>query len=355
MLHAVIMAGGSGTRFWPLSRVAEPKQFLSLGRNRSLIQSVLDRCQPMIPPEQFWVVTGESLADLTMNHLPELPDSQIIAEPCQRNTAPCIGLAAMMIASQDPEALMLVMPADHLIDPHEEFQNSIATAVQVIESDPKKLVLFGIRPNEPATGFGYIEQGENFSNGVFRVESFREKPDLETAQNYLDTGRFFWNSGIFLWKAQTILDCLQRHQPEIGERLEHLRHHLGTPNWEKNLADEFSQMPSISIDYAVLEKETEIAVVEATFDWDDVGTWESMSRLNPTDSNGNTVIGPGCLVDSNRNIVYSDSNHVVTLVGIENCIVVHTDDATLVAYRNDEGAVRKLVEALREQGYDGVL
>lgn len=355
MLHAVIMAGGSGTRFWPLSRQGLPKQFLTLSGERSLIQSAFDRCQPTIPDERFWVVTNESMIDTTAEHLPGLPPAHLLAEPCARNTAPCVGLAAMLLAAEDPDAIMLVMPADHIISPVEEFQDAVKTAVDVVTEDPERLVLFGVPPTTPATGFGYIERKTELQSGVFEVASFREKPDRETAEEYIRQGTFYWNCGIFVWKAQTILDELEKHQPDITTHLNKLRESISSPRWNETLAETFPHMPPISIDYAVLEQSEKITVVEAPFGWDDVGSWEAMSRLHPPDKADNTIVGPACLVDSKDCIVRSVDGHVVTLLGMENCIVVHTPDATLVADRSDENAVRKLVATLKEQGYDSVL
>ncbi len=355
MLHAVIMAGGSGTRFWPLSRQALPKQFLTLSGERSLIQSAFDRCQPNIPGERFWVVTNASMISTTISHLPGVPSSHLLAEPCARNTAPCVGLAAMLLAAEDPDAIMLVMPADHIIAPIEKFQAAVQAAVDVVEEDPERLVLFGVPPTSPATGFGYIERQKELKPGVFEVASFREKPDQKTAEEYIRQGTFYWNCGIFVWKAQTILDELEKHQPDISKQLNRLCEVISTPDWDDTLADTFPHMPSISIDYAVLEQSSKIAMVEAPFDWDDVGSWEAMSRLHSSDDASNTIVGPACLVDSKDCIVRSVNGHVVTLLGMENCIVVHTPDATLVADRSDENAVRKLVATLKEQGYDNVL
>lgn len=355
MLHAVIMAGGSGTRFWPLSRRSMPKQFLTLAGERSLIQNAFDRCHPIVTADRFWVVTNQSMISTTADHLPEVPVDQLLAEPCARNTAPCVALAAMAIAAKDPEGVMLVMPADHVIAPVEKFQEAVDFAVKAIEKTPEQLVLFGVPPVSPATGFGYIERGPETSAGIYNVESFREKPDLETAESYVRDGYFYWNCGIFIWKAKTILAEIAAHQPQLYAVLEQLRFAYGTSEWDEVLAKQFVRMPSISIDYAVLEKSNNISVVEAPFNWDDVGSWEAMSRLNSVDSDGNTALGKACVVDSKHTIVCTSDDHVIGVLGMENCIVVHTPDATLVADRTDENAVRELVQRLKDQGYDNVL
>lgn len=355
MLHAVIMAGGSGTRFWPVSRQKLPKQFLNITGERSLIQTAFDRCQPVIPAERFWVVTNTSMIPTTAEHLPDVPGSHLVAEPCGRNTAPCVALAAMLLTIEDPEAVMLVMPADHVISPHERFQQAVNTAVTAVQEDASRLVLFGVPPTSPATGFGYIERGAQLGDDVYQVATFREKPDRDTATSYLEQGTFYWNCGIFVWQAKTILHELASHQPEIASRLEELKPAVGTDQWDIALQSVFPQMPSISIDYAVLEHASSIAVVEAPFDWDDVGSWEAMARLNPTDEQGNTVLGKAALTDCRNCIVRSTIDHTVAVSGLDNCIVVQTADATLVADRRDENAVRKLVDHLREHGFDDVL
>lgn len=355
MLHAVIMAGGSGTRFWPLSRTTRPKQFLRLVSSRSLIQSVYDRCLPIVPAERFWVVTNASLVDQVAEDLPEIPRKHLLGEPCQRNTAPCIGLAATLIAAHDPDAVMLVMPADHVIQPVDQFQNAVRIAEQLVSEESERLVLFGVQPRSPATGYGYIEQGSAISTCVFEVQSFREKPDFATAEEYVASGRFLWNAGIFVWRARTILECLNQLAPEIAAELEILNSVSGTTQWEQQLAESFARMPSISIDYAVLEQARDVAVVTTEFEWDDIGSWEAMARLNRQDANGNTVIGRACTVDANDNILYSTEGHVIAVQGIKNCIIVQTPDATLVADRKDDNAIRQLVERLKEQGFDDIL
>ena len=357
MLHAVIMAGGSGTRFWPLSRRAHPKQFLSLSGERSLIQMAYDRCQPWIPAEQFWVVTNERLAEMTQTHLPDVPSDQVLLEPCARNTAPCIALAAACLLEKDPDAVMLVMPADHVIGPHSEFEESIQRAHKLIQQDPEKLVLFGVPPTYPSTGFGYIERGEEVGGvrGAYDVSSFREKPDRDTAENYVRFGTFYWNCGIFLWRADRILNALRTCEAEIAAHAESLKSSFGTEGWSDQLAETFPKMKSISIDYAVLEREQGIAVVEASFDWDDVGSWAAMERLVSADENGNTVIGMHRSVETNDCIVRTTPDHLVATLGVENLIIVHSEDATLIASRDDENAVREIVALLQERGDEAYL
>jgi mannose-1-phosphate guanylyltransferase len=355
MLHSVIMAGGSGTRFWPLSRQMFPKQFLTLQGNRSLIQQAFDRCQPWIPPERCWVVTAERLAELTRKDLPLISDARILQEPAARNTAPCIGLAALCLEAIDPEATMLVIPADQVISDLSAFESDVRQAVKLVTDDPERLVLFGVPPSYPATGFGYIERGNPLGSAGYEVASFREKPDRTTAESYLQAGTFYWNCGIFVWKARRILQALARHEPAISAGLKALRPHLGQPTFQTALAEIFPTMTSVSIDYAVLEREKNIAVLAASFPWDDVGGWEALTRLLPPDANGNVVLGQAACVDSQDCIVRTTDTHVVTLLGVKNCIVVQTPDATLVAQRGDDEAIRKVIAALKEQGFEHYL
>ena len=236
MLHAVIMAGGSGTRFWPQSRHSLPKQLLPLAGKRTMIQQAVDRTSPWVADDCTWIVTNAAQAAETKIQLPEVPVGNVLIEPCGRNTAPCIGLAAIQLLARDPDAMMLVIPADHVIKPNGVFQQAVERAVSLIGQQSDALVLFGVRPTNAATGFGYIERGETLDESVFRVESFREKPDSETAEQYVEAGRFYWNCGIFVWRAEQILSALEQFEPEMHARLLKLRDVVGTANGETALA-----------------------------------------------------------------------------------------------------------------------
>jgi len=352
MLHAVIMAGGSGTRFWPESRRRLPKQFLRFSGEQTLIQEAAGRCAPAIPPERTWIVTNATHASETQAQLPGVPHSQILLEPCGRNTAPCIGLAAIQLLAQDPDAIMLVTPADHVIQPTAMFQQAVQQAASLVEQEPRTLVLFGVEPTYPATGFGYIQRGERLSDRewpAFHVQSFREKPNEQTATQYCASGEYYWNCGIFIWRAQTILDALAEYTPEIYERLMRLREAIGTEGWQAALTSEFPAMPSISIDYAVLEKAAHVCVLEAPFGWDDVGSWHALARLNQADSEGNTLDGLVCATDSSGCIVRTSQDHLVATIGVKDLIIVHTPNATLVADRRDEGAIKQLIAELERR------
>lgn len=352
MLHAVILAGGSGTRFWPQSRRALPKQFLRFGSERTLLQETVERCRTIIPLERTWIVTGSAYSAETARQLPDLRSGNVLIEPCGRNTAPCIGLAAIQLLATDPEAVMLVMPADHVIRTAEQFRKTVEQAVAVVQQSPESLVLFGAPPTYPATGFGYIQHGTDWPGqpGVFRVAAFREKPDLATAEQYVAAKEFFWNCGLFVWRAATILEQIKQHQPDIGARLERLQTAIGTEKWNETLAAEFPPMPSISIDYAVLERANSVAVVPAAFDWDDVGSWQALARLLPADADGNTISGRFCGLNSTGCIVRTSDEHLVATFGARDLIIVQTPDATLVADKRDENSLRQLLAELERRG-----
>jgi mannose-1-phosphate guanylyltransferase len=359
MLHAIVMAGGSGTRFWPASRAALPKQLLSLAGPQTLLEATFDRLAGLVPDDRQLVVTSARLVDAVRRQLPRLPSSGLVGEPCKRDTAPCIGLAALLVSRDDPEATMAVMPSDHVIHPAAAFQDAIRVAADLVEAAPGRLVTFGIQPTYPAESFGYIQAGPPLPlpagtrgvAAVHRVASFREKPAAAVAREYLAAGGYLWNAGIFVWKARTILDALRTHQPECLARLETIADAWDRPDREAVFAREFSAIRGISIDYAVLEKATDVAVIEAPFSWDDLGGWSAVARQRGNDDAGNTLVGRHLAIDSTGTIVHSDDRHLVVTVGLEDMLVVHTPDATLVAQRAREEDVRRVVAELEKRGW----
>lgn len=358
MLHAVIMAGGSGTRFWPESRRARPKQFLALSGERSLLQETADRCRPLIATDQMWVVTNAAYVGQTRAQLPELPPEQILAEPCARNTAPCIGLAAAAVLRRDPDARLLVMPADHVITPAAVFRECVTVAEHVLTTHPGASVLFGAHPTYPATGFGYIEQGPVVSDTegrVFEVPRFREKPSRELAESFLAAGNYLWNCGIFMWHAATVRRLLAEFQPAVERQLKRLDEATTHAEWTARLKAEFPQMPSISIDHGVLEQASEVYVLPASFGWDDVGSWQALARLRGSDAEGNTLDGVCAPVATRGSILRSTPEHLIATFGIDNLVVVHTPDATLVTRRDDENGLRQIVSWLETHGYERYL
>ncbi|MEM8679439.1 MAG: mannose-1-phosphate guanylyltransferase [Planctomycetota bacterium] len=358
MIHAVVMAGGAGTRFWPESRAGRPKQLLNLAGERTMIQATVDRLGEMA--SSVMVVTNERLVEAMRAQLPQVPADSIIGEPCKRDTAPCVGLAAIWLLQQDPEAIMVVMPADHVITTDEQFQFAMRAATQIVEADAEQIVTFGIRPTYPAESFGYIERDQPYQpeiEGVqaFQVKQFREKPNADVAQAYLASGNFYWNSGIFVWKAGHIVDQLRTHEPEMMRHLDKIGETIGTSDFADTFVREFEAINGKSIDYAVMERAEKVTVIEAPFTWDDVGSWQSLSRLHPQDADGNTVVAKHLGLDSEGCIVRGDPDHLIVTIGLKDCIVVHTDSATLVASKDREESVREVVKRMQEKDWSEYL
>ena len=362
MLHAIIMAGGSGTRFWPASRQATPKQLLSLVGEESMIRQTADRFGELAPPERRMVVTNRRLVDAVREQLPDLPAESIVGEPCKRDTAPCIGLAALLVTrvANDPDATMLVCPADHVIPDTAAFQKAVAQAEQLVDASQGRIVTFGIKPTYPAEIFGYIQRSDRLEGDLgdapaFAVARFREKPDAATAAEYVNTGDFYWNSGIFVWRAATILDALRERQPKMLTQLEKIVEDWQSPTSEATFDREFAAIEGISIDYAVMEHATDVAVIEAPFEWDDLGGWQSLQRRLGEDEHGNTIVGRHVGLDTSGSIVRTNDEHLVVTLGLKDCIVVHTQNATLVASKHDEESIRKVVKQLEELGWNQYL
>lgn len=364
MLHAIIMAGGSGSRFWPASRADRPKQLLDLVGGKTMIQATVARLEELVPAERVLVVTNVRLADSIAHQLPELPADAVLGEPCRRDTAPCIGLAAIQVRQQDDDATMVVMPADHIIRPTEQFQAAVKFAAELVQQRPDRLVTFGIRPTYPAESFGYIERGEPIRPDststdshppAYVVRQFREKPRSEVARDYLESGNYYWNSGIFVWKAAKIMRELEHLEPAMFKHLETIARAVGTSNYPAVLESEFAAIQGRSIDYAVMEHADDVVVVEAPFEWDDVGSWQAIARLAGADEDGNTIFGRHLGIDTQGSVVRTDDDHLVVTLGIKDCVVVHTENATLVASKHDEEAVRKVVELLKEKQWSEFL
>ena len=367
MLHAIVMAGGSGTRFWPASRAALPKQLLPLAGTTTLLEDTVARLDALVPPDRLMIVTAARLLPAVRQQLPAVPEAGLVGEPCKRDTAPCIGLAALLVARHDPEAIMAVMPSDHCIAPAAAFRAAIRQAEALVLDSPERLVTFGIRPTYPAEGFGYIQEGdaipfppirdggEQASAPVHRVARFKEKPPASVAREYLAAGNYLWNAGIFVWRASTIIEALRRQQPECLAHLERIAAAWDGPDRERVFAAEFAAIKGISIDYAVLEHAGDVAVIEAPFTWDDLGGWSAVARQRGEDTDGNTVIGKHLGIETVRTIVRSGEDHLVVTMGLADMLVVHTPDATLVAARSHEEAVRRVVAELEKRGWSEFL
>lgn len=359
--YSVIIAGGKGTRFWPLSRATRPKQLLKILSDRSLIDETAERVDALTPASRTLIVTVAEQVIAMRKELRALPQQNFIAEPQGKNTAPCIGLAALEILRRDPDGVMIVLPADHWVANVKGFQQTLKAAVQLaVEQD--RLVTIGIRPDYPETGYGYIMKSARINDGgrssAFQVKRFTEKPNLASAKKLMRQGSL-WNSGIFVWKAATLLELLKRYQPEIGARLTAIDQasrgkSLGNPNPKLRavIAREYKKMPSISIDYAVLEKagaEGRVLTVEADFGWSDVGSWAAVHRMMDKDTHGNAGNGRWLQLGSKNCLIHS-ADRLIVLLGIENAVVVDTPDALLVGDLNRSQEVRELVDELQRQG-----
>ena len=349
-IHVVLLAGGQGTRFWPVSRAARPKQLLPIVSDRTMVQETVARLHPLVAADRVWVVTGREHADEIRRQLPEVSPDRVVVEPMGRNTAAAIGLAACLIARDDPNATMIVLPADHHVKDGEELRRTFARAAEVAHAEPS-LVTIGISPTSPETGYGYIERGAEMGQGAWRVARFREKPDVATAEAFVASGRFFWNSGMFVWRASVILDELARHLPETHRKLVDIVAAWGDAD---AFARGYAAIADASIDYGVLEKATNVAVVAGEFDWDDIGSWTALARHWPADAHGNVARGRVLALDSRGNLV-STEKRVAALVGVEDLIVVETADAVLVCRRDRAQDVKRVIDELRSRGWKDVL
>lgn len=324
-----------------------------------MLQSTCRRLTGLVSPEQTIVMTNQHLVEAVCEQLPDVPPEQIIGEPMKRDTAACIALAASLIVNADPDAIMLVTPADHVISTDEQFQDCMNSGVALIEQAPDRIVTFGVRPTYAAESFGYVQRGELLSDAgvskAFRVASFREKPDRQTAEGYLHSGNYDWNSGIFMWRAQTIIDALRKFEPTMMEHIDKISAAMGTPGFNVTLQQEFEQIQGRSIDYAVMERYPDVAVIEASFRWDDVGSWQSIGRLTAPDEQGNCVRGKFLPIQSQRMIVSGEEEHLVVTIGMQDTIVVHTRNATLVAPKEEEERVREVVQQLQNRGWEEFL
>ncbi|MBB3086133.1 mannose-1-phosphate guanylyltransferase [Geodermatophilus sabuli] len=362
MRHAVIMAGGSGTRLWPLSRAARPKQLLDVvadadGGAHSLLAEAFTRLRAVLPAERIWVCTAARYGEQVRAVLPELGADRLILEPTARDTANAVGLAAALVADVDPDAELAVVSADHVIRPVERFAAALGTAYDVLAARPRALVTLGITPTAPATGFGYVQRGAPTEvPGAAEAASFREKPDRATAEAYLASGEYLWNSGMFVWRAQTVLDALAEHLPESAAGLERVVAVPVGPERDAVLAEVFPSLPKISVDYAVLEPAAtepgRVLVVDLDVDWLDVGSWPALAGTLEGDDAGNALRGLTLLADSAGNVVFSDDpGHLVALIGVRDSVVVHTADVTMVCPMTDAERVKQLLaEVERRHG-----
>ena len=334
VVKAVVMAGGKGERFWPLSRERFPKQLLSFVGKRSFLQETIQRIEPLIPPQDILVVTGRPISRTVERQLPRVPRKNIICEPVGRNTAPCIALAAKMIKK---DAVMVVLPADHIIKPRRKFLDTLKKAVTLAQ-ETGNLITIGIKPTYPATGYGYIEIGTRKRGQVFSVKKFVEKPDKKKAESFLKSGRFFWNSGMFVWKKSVILKAIERHMPSLYRGLEMIS--------SKNISKLYPRLPNVSIDYGIMEKARNRLVIPANFSWEDLGSWESLEKFLSRDENKNAILGRVSTIDS-RNCIMVNKKGLLSAISLSDLVIVSTEDVTLVFPKGKGQEIKRLVEKLR--------
>lgn len=342
--YCVIMCGGIGSRFWPYSRTNRPKQFIDfLGTGRTLLQMSYDRVLPIVPKENVIVVTNAQYAPLVKEQLPDLNDDQILLEPARRNTAPCIAWAAWHIAARDPEASMIVTPSDHLITREKEFEASIIKGFEFVENNDALLTL-GITPIRPETGYGYIQIGKEAEEGIRKVKTFTEKPNLELAKVFLSTGEFFWNSGIFLWKASTIKNAFHQHASKIAAKFELGAELFGTPQEKEFIEEQFPACVSISVDFAIMEKAPNVYVECVTFGWNDLGTWSALYDNSPKNIDHNVAQNCNVLAyNSTGNIFAVDGEKLIVVDGLKDYIIADAGDVLLICPKSEEQRIKQMV------------
>ena len=346
-ITAVIMAGGRGERFWPKSRNNCPKQFLSLTADKeTMIQKTVKRLDKIVEPGDVFVVTNAAYREIVETQLPQIPKENILSEPCARNTAPCIAYAAAVIKKKYDDAVMLVLPSDHLIGYVNIYHRALRKAIAAAE-EGQNLVTIGITPTYPETGYGYINFGDE-KGDAFEVERFVEKPDLTTAKKYLASGNYLWNSGMFVWKVSSIMANIQKFMPEVYDGASRIGESFGTDDFEEVLIREFEAFPSESIDFGIMEKAENIYTIPGSFGWDDVGSWLAMERINETDDDKNFIEGDVIAVDSKRTTICG-GRRLIAAVGTRDLIIVDTDDVLLVCSKNSTQDVKKVISKLKEQ------
>lgn len=348
MQHAVIMAGGSGTRLWPLSRQDRPKQLLRLFGGKSLLRIAFERLRGLLPAEQIYVITGKQYIPAIAAELPEMPAANLFGEPCPRDTAPAVGLAAHLIAKRDPDGTMGIFTADHIIEPVDGFRDTVRKGFTAAETYPDALVTFGIKPTSPHTGYGYIHRGRKLDSDAYQIKAFKEKPDLLTAGMYVATGEYYWNSGMFVWRIPTILAQYDKHQPAMGEQLRAVADMFDEPSREAAMLKRFSAISRISVDFAIMEMADQVALVEMPCHWIDVGSWTSLGEFFKPDAAGNVVAAPNVTtLDAKKNVFVSETGHLIAAVGVDDLIIVHSEDATLVCHKQDAQKIKELVDQLQ--------
>ena len=344
--HLVIMAGGVGSRFWPMSTAQRPKQFIDvLGVGKTLLQLTVERFGSLITAQNIWVVTNQSYADIVHEQLPDMPVDHILCEPCRRNTAPCIAYVSWRIKSLDPKANIVVTPSDHIVTNVQEFQRVITSCMD-FTSQSDAIVTLGMKPTRPETGYGYIQADLSAASlrnkSIYRVDSFREKPDIETAKQYIQKNYYFWNAGIFIWNVSTIVNAFRIYQPKMSKIFEGMLPIYGTPQEQEAINERFPQCENISVDYAIMEKAEEIFVCPADFGWSDLGTWGSLLTQSPHDLYGNACIGQDInLFETHNCIIHATQEKKVVIQGLDGYIVAENNDTLLICKLSEEQRIKQ--------------
>ena len=351
MRYAVIMAGGAGRRLWPMSRMNRPKQLLDLIDGKNLLSIAVERLIGLFDSKEILVITNAEYADQVAQALPQLPAENIIGEPVGMDTANAIALAAELLAARDPDSTMAVFTADHIIRPAEIFGECVGLACQAAEEAPDALITFGIKPTWPHSGLGYIQCSQTVSDGLHKVTAFKEKPDHQTARQYVESGKHYWNSGMFVWKVSAIREQLKQFLPESLEKLAPIgKAAAAGKDYTDLLKQIYPSLEKISSDYAIMEKASNVLMVELTCEWLDVGHWPALADVSKLDEGGNVVVSDNAVVmDSSRNIIVSEGGHLLAVVGMDDCIVIHSADATLVCNKSDSQRLKELVTILEEK------
>lgn len=345
-IYAVIMAGGVGSRFWPRSKERKPKQLIRIFGDNTMIQDTVKRLDGLVDPKNIFVITSKVQKPRVIMQLPELPLENIIDEPFGKNTAACIGLASVFIKAKNNEAVVVTLPSDHLIKDDEEFRKCLKNAAE-FANESKGLITIGIKPNRPETGYGYIQFDEKeISNNIHKVLTFAEKPNLETARSFIESGDFLWNAGIFIWRVDVILDAIKTFLPDLHEGLIEIETSIGTPEFDKQLINVYGQLKSISIDYGVMEKAQNVYLTKADFYWNDVGSWEAVYEVTEKDDDGNALVGDVYTEKTFGSYIFSPKKFVAT-IGVENLIIIDTQEALLICNRENAQEVRQIVEYLK--------
>lgn len=357
-MYAAIIAGGSGTRLWPKSRKGKPKQFQNLYSENSMLQDTVRRLEPLIPQENVFVIAGRTHKPIIEEQLPWINPDNVIGEPMGKDTAPAVGVIATLIHHRDPSAVILVSPADHVILREEAFRRLLEVGEQVA-SEASNIVTIGIKPAAPETGYGYIQMSENLRHfdgvEVREVISFKEKPDLITAEEYVSSWQYVWNSGMFIWSAKTIVDLFEAHSPQIHKLLMQYDKAIGTPDEAKVFDEIYEQFPRISVDYAILENAKDIFVIPASIGWSDLGAWSSLREIKIPDEHGNVILGEHVGIDTHSCLIHGEPDRLIATIGLDNLVIVDTGDALLVLPAGRSQEIKELLEEVKKKGKDRYL